>query len=90
MDADVALRILTCLVNIHSLIVMNRAESPTKLQSTALSPMQNDLLETAAVSTVYCFDDEYLQRLHEKLRCLCEHNDSRVQDAALRLIHLCE
>jgi len=54
------------------------------------SPPQSESLPTAAAAAaaVCSFDGEYLQRLHEQLRCLCEHADSRVQDAALRLMQL--
>lgn len=67
----------------------NTTEPSSELQTTAVSHQQNDLPVAAALSAVYCFDDEYLQRLNEKLCCLREHSDSRIQDAALRLIPLC-
>lgn len=88
-DPDVVLRVLTCLVNIHSVVAKNTRESPSEPQMTVTSPAQSELPAAAAVCTVNCFDGEYLQRLHEKLTRLREHSDSRVQDAALRLIHLC-
>ena len=70
----------------------NTTESPSQVQTTAVSPPQSELppaVAAAAVSAVYCFGGEYLQRLHDKLCYLREHDDSRVQDAALRLLHLC-
>ena len=88
-DPDVVLRVLTCLVNIHSVVVKNTTESPSELQTTVKSPAQSELPTAAVACTVNCFDGEYLQRLHEKLTGLREHSDSRVQDAALRLLHLC-
>jgi len=86
-EPDVILRVLTCLVNIHSITV----EKTTRESQTAVMPStQSELPNAAAVSTQYSFDGEYLQRLHEKLSCLHEHRDSNIQDTALRLLSLCQ
>ena len=59
---------------------------------TAVTLAQSELptAGAAAASVAYCFDGEYLRRLHKKLCCLREHSDDCVQDAALRLLHFCE
>ena len=77
-------------MNVHSSDVKNSTESHTEPPATAVSsPPQSESLPTAAAAAAVCsFDGEYLQRLHEQLRRLCEHADSRVQDAALRLMQL--
>ena len=78
-EPDIILRVLTCLVNIHSVIMKNRPGD----QLTELQTSHDELPNT------YCLDGKYLQRLREKLSGLYEHSDVDVKDAALRLVHLC-
>ena len=89
-EPDVILRVLTCLVNIHSVIVEKTTAATRESQTAVMPSTQSELPNAAAVSTQYSFDGEYLQRLHEKLSCLHEHRDSNIQDTALRLLSLCQ
>jgi len=90
-EPDVVLRVLTCLVNIHSIVVKNSpAESQSEPHTSAMSSLCDESPSASAASSIYCFDGEYLRRLHEKLHCLREHCESGVRDAALRLLQLCQ
>jgi len=89
-EPDVILRVLTCLVNIHSIVIKNSAtESCSELQ-TSVTSSPDELPNAAAASSVYCFDSEYLRRLREELCRLREHCDNGVQDTAVRLLRLCQ
>ena len=85
---DVILRVLTCLVNIHSVVINHRTtESQPEPQTSSTSSAHSEVPNATAVSS---FDGEYLRKLREKLRCLCEHCDSGIQESTFRLLRLCQ
>jgi len=90
-EPDVILRVLTCLVNVHSVVIKNSAaESQSEPQTSNMSCPHDEWPNATAASSVNSFDCEYLRRLCKKLSYLREQGNSGVQDAALRLLRLCQ
>jgi len=86
-EPEVILRVLTCLVNIHSIVIKHRtAESSSGQQTSSSSSLHSKMSSATSVFS----DGDYLQRLRQKLCSLCEHSDSDVRESAIRLLCICQ